>query len=81
MRFFDAVWFCRSASRAASACTNGFPRPRVRPGVATFTPADIGTTVESAAGDTLGSVVEVDDETAYVAPDREVTHSIKAALE
>ncbi|WP_049928991.1 hypothetical protein [Halopiger goleimassiliensis] len=47
----------------------------------TFTPDDIGKTVESDAGDALGAVVEVDDETAYVDPDPGVTDSIKAALD
>ncbi|SFC28039.1 hypothetical protein SAMN05444422_106196 [Halobiforma haloterrestris] len=47
----------------------------------TFTTDDVGKTVESASGDPLGAIVEVDDETAYVEPDPDVTDSLKAALD
>ncbi|APW96939.1 hypothetical protein CHINAEXTREME_03765 [Halobiforma lacisalsi AJ5] len=47
----------------------------------TFTTDDIGKTVESASGDPLGTIVEVDDGTAYVEPDPDVRDSSKAALD
>ncbi|SDR27432.1 hypothetical protein [Natronobacterium texcoconense] len=47
----------------------------------TFSPDDVDKTVESAAGDPLGAVVDVDDETAYVEPDPGVTDSLKATLD
>lgn len=47
----------------------------------TFTPDDVGKTVESADGKVLGVVAAVDQTTAYVEPDPGVTDSIKAALD
>ncbi|OIB55624.1 hypothetical protein [Natrialba sp. SSL1] len=47
----------------------------------TFTDDDVGKAVESANGDSLGIVVSVEPETAYVDPDPETTDSIKAVLD
>lgn len=47
----------------------------------TFTTDDVGKTVESAAGEALGIIASVDDETAYVEPDPGATDSIKATLD
>ncbi|ADD05617.1 aspartate-rich protein [Natrialba magadii ATCC 43099] len=47
----------------------------------TFTDDDVGKAVESADGDSLGIVVSVEPETAYVDPDPGTTDSIKAVLD
>ncbi|MFP8951661.1 hypothetical protein ACLI4Z_01635 [Natrialbaceae archaeon A-arb3/5] len=47
----------------------------------TFTDDDVGKAVEHADGESLGVVVAVEPETAYVDPDPAVTDSIKAVLD
>ncbi|ELY67805.1 hypothetical protein [Natrinema versiforme] len=47
----------------------------------TFTDDEIGKPVESADGETLGTVATVDGETAHIDPEPELTDSIKAVLD
>ncbi|MDS0475540.1 hypothetical protein [Natrinema sp. 1APR25-10V2] len=46
-----------------------------------ITDDDVGKRVESADGETLGTVVDVEAETAYVEPEPELTDSIRAVLD
>lgn len=46
----------------------------------TFTDDDIGKTVESAEGEALGVIVDIDAETAYIEPESDITDSTKAVL-
>ncbi|MFC7232029.1 hypothetical protein ACFQMM_12635 [Saliphagus sp. GCM10025308] len=45
-----------------------------------FTADDVGKSVETASGDTVGLVTAVDPGTAYVEPDPEMAASTRAAL-
>ncbi|EMA37825.1 glycosyltransferase [Halobiforma nitratireducens] len=62
------------------AGTEGFPTPTLSRRMTTFTVDDVGKPVESASGDILGTIVDVDDETASVEPDPDVVDSGRAVL-